>query len=77
MTVVLYANLGEYHPQGKGSEPFALYLPGGSTVDDLLAKLGLVRGEAKLVFVEHAARRGDYILQDGSKAAVFPPIAGG
>lgn len=75
--MVLYANLGKYHPRGQGSEPFTLLLPRGSTVDDLLAELGLGRDEAKLVFVEHAARPGDYILQDGRKAAIFPPVAGG
>ena len=48
-----------------------------STVDDLLAELGLGRDEAKLVFVEHAARPGNHILQDGRKAAIFPPVAGG
>ncbi len=75
--MVLYANLGKYHPRGRGSEPFTLHLPRGSTVDRLLAELGLGRDKAKLVFVEHAARPGDHILQDGRKAAIFPPVAGG
>ncbi len=77
VTVVLYAGLGSYHPRGRGSEPFTLQLPRGSTVDDLLAELKLGRDEARLVFIEHTARPGDHVLQDGHKAAIFPPIAGG
>ncbi len=77
MTVVLYATLGKYHPQGKGSEPFTLRLPCGSTVEELLGKLGLDKDKAKQVFVEYASCSRDYILKDGQKAAIFPPIAGG
>lgn len=75
--MVLYATLGRYHPEGKGTEPFTVQLPEGSRVSDLLNRLGLPPGEAKQVFIEHLSRPGNYLLQDGQKAALFPPIAGG
>jgi len=69
--------LGRYHPADRKNEPFSVKLPVGSRVSDLLERLGISPGEAKQVFIEHLSRPGDYLLQDGQKAAVFPPIAGG
>lgn len=77
VTVILYATLGCYHPEGRKNEPFTVKLPAGSRVGDLLKQLDIPPGEAKQVFVEHRSCSGDYLLQDGQKAAVFPAIAGG
>lgn len=77
VTVVLYATLRRHHPRGRGSEPFIVELPEGSTVADLLDHLEIAEDEAKQVFIEHAGRPRDYAMRDGQKAAIFPPVAGG
>ncbi|HSW36277.1 MAG TPA: MoaD/ThiS family protein [Candidatus Limnocylindrales bacterium] len=78
ITVVLYATLTRYHPQqGRQSEPFTVKLPEGSSVQDLLGHLGIKEGEAKQIFIKHQSRPRDFILADGERVAIFPPIAGG
>ena len=76
VTVVLFATLGRYNPTGKGSQPFPVTMPSGSTVGSLLEKLE-VKGEAKKIFIDHRSRENDFPLQDGRRVAIFPPIAGG
>jgi len=77
VTVTLYATLGRYHPEEKGSESFSVELPEGSRVKDLLDHLGIKKGEAKQVFIRHKSRPENYTLEDGERVAVFPPVAGG
>lgn len=75
--VVLYATLGKYHPEGKATEPFCFQIPEGTTVAGLLAALGIPPGESKQVFVNNRRREPGYVLQEGERVAIFPPIAGG
>ncbi len=75
--VVLYATLTNYHPEGKKNEAFAVEVPEGATVKDLLGKLGIKENEAKQVFIGHKSRSEDYHLKDGDKVAIFPPVGGG
>ena len=77
VTVVLYATLIRYHPEGGGSRPFAVQLPEGAAVKDLLEKLAVGEGEAKQIFIRHKSRPLDYPLEDGERVAIFPPVAGG
>lgn len=77
ITVTLYATLTRYHPEGKKNETFSLELPEGSTVKDLLDKLGIKEDEVKQVFIRHKSRSKDHPLEDGEKVAVFPPVGGG
>ncbi len=75
--VILYATLSVYHPQGEGIAKFTVELPEGSKVSDLLKYLDLKRNEAKQVFIRHKSRPDDFLLRDGDRVAVFPPVAGG
>jgi sulfur-carrier protein len=75
--VRLYATLSVYNPEGQGNKIFTTEMPEGSTVDDLLGKLGVEKGQVKQVFIRYKARPLDYGLQDGEQVAVFPPVAGG
>lgn len=77
IVVVLFATLVDYHPQGKGTEPFMIELPEGSTIKDVINHLGIVNNEAKQAFVRHKSRPDDFQLQDGDRVAIFPPVAGG
>ena len=64
-----------------GSDPFALDLPGGSTVADLLARLGdhapLVEslGIAVSVNAEYAQR--NQVLSEDDEVGLLPPVSGG
>lgn len=64
-----------------GPDPFALDLPGGSTVSDLLARLGdrapLVEslGIAVSVNAEYAQR--DRVLSENDEVGLLPPVSGG
>ena len=64
-----------------GAEPFALDLPGGATVSDLLARLGvhspLVEslGIAVSVNAEYADRAR--ILRENDEVGLLPPVSGG
>jgi len=75
--VALFATLATYHPEGKGTEVFSVYLPEGAKVEDLIEHLDIKNNEAKQVFVRHKSRPVDFLLRDGDRVAVFPPVAGG
>jgi sulfur carrier protein ThiS len=75
--VVLYASLSKYHPDGGGSAPFPMKVADGSTTSTLLDLLGSPAGEIKQFFVKNKRQDLDYILMDGDRVAVFPPVGGG
>ncbi len=77
LEVVLFATLRRYNPYGESSEPFSLQLPVGSNVEQIISELKIPPHESKQVYVNSVRREKDYILQDGQRVAVFPPIAGG
>jgi len=77
----LYATLKKYHPEGENSKPgeaLVRELAQGTTVQELLQKeLGVPPSEVKTVFVNGVSRRFDYVLADGDRVGIFPPVAGG
>ncbi len=75
--VVLFATLRKYHPDGVSSEPFAMEISPGTTVDDILKKLQIPPRESKQVFVNSIRQEKDYKPREGDRVAIFPPIAGG
>ncbi len=77
LEVALFATLRRYNPYGESSDPFTIQLPVGSTVEQVLNELKIPVKESKQVFVDNVRREKDYVLQDGQRVAVFPPIAGG
>ncbi len=77
VNVALFATLRQYNPYGNTSEPFPVQLPEGSNIASLLEILQIPPQESKQVFVDSVRQEPDYILQDGVRVAIFPPIAGG
>lgn len=75
--VSLYATLRKYRPEIGHGQSFAVGLPAGSTVKDLLQELGIPQEEMKQTFVNGVIRAAEYRLADGDSVGVFPPIAGG
>ncbi len=75
--VVLYASLSKYHPEGGGSAPFRLTMDEGSTTEALLDRLGIPKEEIKQFFVKNRRQDLDYVVQNGDRIAIFPPVGGG
>ena len=73
----LFATLRIYNPKGESSEPFIVQLPEGSTIENLLKELNIPPDESKQAFVNNRRQEWDYILQEGERVAIFPPISGG
>ncbi|MBS3956164.1 MAG: MoaD/ThiS family protein [Clostridiales bacterium] len=75
--VALFAHLSAYQPDGLGGRaPREFDLPEGTTVADVIARLGLPN-EPRVVFVNSRHADDGAALSDGDRLAIFPPVAGG
>ncbi|HEY5541524.1 MAG TPA: MoaD/ThiS family protein [Coriobacteriia bacterium] len=75
--IALFAYLSDYQPDGLGGrQPRPFELEQGTTVDDVIEKLGLP-DEPRVVFVNGKHVPEDALLIDGDRLAIFPPVAGG
>ncbi len=75
--VRLYATLRRYVPQLGIGEAMELELDGGDTLRHIFARLGLPESEVKRVIVNGLSKGYEYVLLDGDRVAIFPPVAGG
>lgn len=75
--VKLFATLRRVRSDLSPGESFAVALPEGATVADLIGALGLPEEEVKLVFVNGRSRQGDQMLLAGDEVGIFPPVGGG
>ena len=78
--LALYASLQQYLPEGpqgsSGKRSRTIELPDGITVGELAARLGLP-DEPRVRFIEGRAVTDEAPLRDGTRLAIFPPVAGG
>ncbi|MBI1987667.1 MAG: MoaD/ThiS family protein [Nitrospinae bacterium] len=79
VAVRLYAQLMDYLPHDTMGHPFELTLEEGTTIGDLLARLGIPQEAASssilLVNGEHG--RPSQGLKEGDGISILPPICGG
>ena len=75
--VRLYATLRRYVPQLSIGEALELELDGGATLRHIFKRLGLPESEVKRVIVNGLSKGYEYVLLDGDRVAIFPPVAGG
>ncbi len=75
--VKLFATLRTYRPGLGIGEAFAVQVPDGATVGDLISQLELPDDEVKIVFVNALNRGTDHVLEEGDELGLFPPIGGG
>jgi thiamine biosynthesis protein ThiS len=58
-----------------------MHLLEGTTISGLMARLGLPGDETYLVIVNDSTiakdRRGTYVLSDGDRVSIVPPLKGG
>ena len=75
--VALFAHLATYQPDGQGGRHARAFdLPEGTTVADVVRKLGLP-DQPRVIFVNGRHAEEDRTLVDSDRLAIFPPIAGG
>lgn len=72
-----YANLQQYCPDLKIAEPLVKVLNHETKLEDLLDEIRLPREDANTVFVNGRWEEESYLLRDGDKIIIFPPIGGG
>lgn len=72
----LFATLRGYLPANPtGVEK--VELPENATVMDIVNKLGINFEEIRLILVNGILNEADYVLKDGDRVALFPPVGGG
>ncbi len=75
--VELYATLNKYLPPGAEGRKATMELPEGTTIGDLLSRLGIPHEMAALLMVNGTHQPPETVLTDGQVLAIFPPLAGG
>jgi molybdopterin converting factor small subunit len=75
--VALFATLRKYHPNSPETGAVWLDVPTGTTIDGLLEILSIPADQMKQTFVSSRQQNGDYVIADGERVGIFPPIAGG
>jgi sulfur carrier protein ThiS len=71
--IKLFASLDRYRPaSGDRCE-----IPEGTTVRQLIDRLGIPEAKARLVFVDGRKADWETVLQNGQRLGVFPPVGGG
>jgi len=75
--VQLYFDLAQYLPAGTKEKKFPMTLAEGTTIQNLLNKLGLPEEITKVIVVNGLSANTERKLQEGDVVAIFPPLAGG
>lgn len=69
----LFALLQRFKPENAQEYP----VDEGTTVNDIIKRLGIPEGESKFVFVNGKKAEFDYVLQNGDTLGLFPYVTGG
>lgn len=77
LEVHLYATLRDHSPTGAVNGAFALTLPDGSTVGNLLAVIGISAEKVHLRMVNGVGVTDEHVLKDNERVGLFPPVGGG
>ena len=73
----VFGDLRKYMEGVAIGESQALRFNEGSTVKDILNRLGIPETEAKIILVNGRAKEVNDKLNDGDRLAFFPAVAGG
>ena len=77
ITVALYAGFARYLPSGAQNRRAALDLPEGSSVLDVMRRLGMPDDLPCIPVVDGKRASTETVLQHGETLSLFPPLAGG
>ena len=73
----VFGDLRSYREGMEIGESQTLRCKDGSTVKDILSRLGIPENEAKIILVNGRAKEIDDKFNDGDRLAIFPVVAGG
>jgi len=77
--LALFASLEPYLPEGdpgSGRRARLIDLPDGTTVGEVVARLGLP-DQPRVCFIDGRGVPETAVVPAGSRLAIFPPVAGG
>jgi sulfur carrier protein ThiS len=77
--LALFASLEPYLPDGEpgsGRRTRMIDLPDGTSVGEVVARLGLP-DQPRVCFIDGRGVKEHAAIADGSRLAIFPPVAGG
>ena len=74
--VKLHAQLRKFAPK-KDQNHLVLDIRGSISVKDLVKRIGIPIGKAKLIIIDGVRGKPSDKLTDGAVVDLFPPIAGG
>jgi molybdopterin synthase sulfur carrier subunit len=77
IAVKLYATLRRYKPDLPRGAGLPLEVPPGTTVSQVVERLGIPDAAPLVAMVNNAVCKADYVLAEGDKLSLFPPVAGG
>ena len=73
----LYSSLTKYLQAASAGDPVPFEIEDGSSVRDLISRLGIGEEEVFLVSVDGRLEDKDFVLSRGAEVSLFGPIAGG
>jgi molybdopterin synthase sulfur carrier subunit len=77
LQILINATLRNYVPGYDPHQGLSLEIQPGTSVAQVLARLGLPAKEVTLIMVDGRRQEADYILQGEERLGLFPPIGGG
>jgi molybdopterin synthase sulfur carrier subunit len=77
ITAKLFATLRKYSPELSPGDALRLEVAAGSTLGEVVSQLGIPDGVPLVAMVNNTVRDQDYVLSEGDRLALFPPVAGG
>ncbi len=75
--IKLFANFQEYLPAGSGKYSCFLEIEEGTTIRQILTRLGIPESMPMITLVNGIHRDGENPLHGEDVLSVFPPVAGG
>jgi molybdopterin synthase sulfur carrier subunit len=77
VTVRLHATLRRFLPAGASNNVVTVEVAAGATVADVVARLGIPPGHAKMIVSGDECLEPASVVRDGQELDLFPPLAGG
>ena len=75
--VRVYATLQKYVPGQDLKTGSKIEIGENTSIGSLLNKLGIPVEETKIIIVNGVHAELDFVLKEGDRVAIFPPVAGG
>jgi len=73
----VFSGLEKFMPHKRFGEPLGIELDQGGTVRDLLEKTGIPEEQVFTVLVDGRHQPLGYVLHEGARVSLFPPVGGG